>query len=89
MPYQTCILKELFLCALLVCTASSLAARLQAYLFHLLLSVCVSAAIACAGTCEEENPAKPLCANYTTITDTQGRNALKGAIAYEGYSDRE
>lgn len=87
--YQTCILKGLFLCTLLVRTAASLAAWLQARLSLFLLPVCVSAAIACTGTCEEEGTAKPLCANYTTITDTRGRNALKGVIAYEGYADRK
>ena len=30
--------------------------------------------------------AEQVCGNYTTITDIQGRNALKGAIAFEGYA---
>lgn len=33
--------------------------------------------------------AEQLCGNYTTITDRQGRNALKGAIAYEGFAECE
>lgn len=33
--------------------------------------------------------AEQLCANYTPIMDRQGRNALKGAIAFEGYADCE
>ena len=33
--------------------------------------------------------AEQLCGNYTTITDRQGRNALKGAIAFEGYGECE
>lgn len=82
MSYCYDALPDMLRCALLVCAAHSLAAWLHAHLS--LLSVHVRTAIACTGTCEEESTAKPLCANYTIIRDTQGRNALKGAIAYEG-----
>ena len=37
------------------------------------------------GKCEEKGEAEQVCGNYTTITDRKGRNALKGAVAFEGY----
>ncbi|KAL3136341.1 hypothetical protein ABBQ38_005603 [Trebouxia sp. C0009 RCD-2024] len=40
-----------------------------------------------AGKCNDKGMAEQLCANYTPIMDRQGRNALKGAIAFEGYAD--
>ena len=43
--------------------------------------------IVCIGKCQEKGMAEQLCGNYTTITDRQGRNALKGAIAFEGYAE--
>ena len=34
-----------------------------------------------AGKCEQKD--KP-CGNYTVITDAEGKNALKGVVAFEG-----
>ena len=49
--------------------------------------VCKTGDVACIGKCQEKGMAEQLCGNYTTITDRQGRNALKGAIAFEGYAE--
>lgn len=37
-----------------------------------------------AGRCEEER-AKEFCGNYTPIVDKEGKDALKGVVAFEGF----
>ncbi len=39
-----------------------------------------------AGRCKAEKQAEQLCGNYTAILDKDGNAALKGVLAYEGYT---
>lgn len=67
--------------------------RLHEHVFLKSLSGCVCFRVCpdtvYSGKCEEKGMAEQLCGNYTTITDRLGRNALKGAIAYEGFAECE
>ncbi len=39
-----------------------------------------------ADRCKAEKQAEQLCGNYTAILDKAGNGALKGVLAYEGYT---
>ena len=72
----------------MACPSHTLPDDLATRVFFSVL-VCLTPDIACTGNCEKKGMAEQLCGNYTIITDRQGRNALKGAIAFEGYGECE